>query len=74
MTGTSQICRGHHRQKTKLQETGRIHKTKNGQEDEFTQSTEFTIGRQRKNYEKYLHSNYTINTGVRRSCLRNDGH
>ena len=30
---------------------------KNLQEDE---STEFTIGRQRKNYEDYLHSNYTL--------------
>ena len=40
---------------------------------EFTQSSEFTIGRQRKIYEEYLHSNYTINTGVRSRYLRNDG-
>ena len=46
---------GHHRQKTKFQETSRLHKPKICQEDEFTQSTEFTIGRQRNNYEEYLH-------------------
>ena len=46
---------------------------KNCQEDEFTQNTEFTIGRKRKNYKEYLHSNYTINIGVRSSYLRNDG-
>ena len=72
MGSISQIPRGHHRQKTKLLETSRLHKTKNGQENEFTQSAEFTIGRQRKNDEEYIHSNYTINTGVRISYLRNN--
>ena len=50
------ISQGHHRQKTKLQETSRLHNTKNLQEDEFTQSTQFTVGRQRKNYEEYIQS------------------
>ena len=36
-------------------------------------STELTIGRQRKYFEENLYSNYTINTGVRSSYLRNDG-
>ena len=36
-------------------------------------STELTIGRQRKYSKEYLHSDYTINTGVRSSYLRNDG-
>ena len=42
-------------------------------ENEFVQSTEFTMGRQRKNYDEYLHSNYIINTGIRSSYIRNDG-
>ena len=45
MAGISQVPQGHHRQKTKLQETSRLRKTKDGQQDECTQSTELTIGR-----------------------------
>ena len=56
---------GENQSNTKFQETTRLHKTKNCQEDEFTQGTEFTIGCQRKNYKEYIHINYTINTGVR---------
>ena len=67
------LLKHHHRQTTKLHETSRLHKTKNWLEDKYTQSTELTIGRQCKNYEEYLHSNYTINTGVQSSYLRNDG-
>ena len=59
MAGISQVPRGPHRHKTKLK-------------DEFTQSTELTIGRQRKYFKEYRHSNYTINIGVRSSYLRND--
>ena len=36
MAGSSQVPRGHHRQKTKLQETGRLRKTEDLQKDEFT--------------------------------------
>ena len=57
MAGISQVPRGHHRQKTKLQETSRPRKTKDGQQDECTKSTELTIGRQRKYFKEHLHSN-----------------
>ena len=73
MAGISQVPRGHHGQNTKLQETSRLRKTKNLQQDECTQSTELTIGSQRKYFKEHLHSNCTINIGVRYSYLRNDG-
>ena len=73
MASTSQIPRGHRRQNTKLQETSRLHKTNNWEKDEFTQSTELTIGRQRKYFEDYLHINYSINIGVRNIYLWNYG-
>ena len=68
----SQKPRGHHRQKTKLQETNLLHKAKKT-DMKMNLSTELTIGRQRKYFEECLHINYTINTGVRSSYLRNDG-
>ena len=36
MAAISQVPRGHHRQETKLQETSRLRKTKDGHQDECT--------------------------------------
>ena len=51
MAAISQVPRGHHRQEAQLQETSRLRKTEDGLQDECTQSTIFTIGRLREDFE-----------------------
>ena len=63
MASISQIHRGHHRQKTELQETSRLHKTKTDRKMNLLKVLN-SLSRQRKYFEEYPHSNYIINTGV----------
>ena len=73
MASISETPRGHHRQMTKLQEQVDYIRHKNDRKMNLLKVLNSLSDVNASVFEEYLHSNYTISTGVRSSYLRNDG-